>query len=147
MRFTRPLEQLVALGPEGRLILVDETSFRFKPGKIPEIKARLKVRDLRNGEEIIALSPRDLVNMQLHSMETDFAWPPVGSFTPDGTRLIIMRERPDCPMQQTVTMSPLPMWVPSCPDRRLTFSVGICKAAHGLRRRALWSSRTIYLRI
>jgi len=106
----------------GDCSLVDETTFRFDTVP-PEVKAQLKVRDLTSGQEVLALPARDLFVMQTPSIEADYAGPPAGAFDRTGTRLVAIRDWPDCPMKDVQTKSMLPVLVPSCPDRRTTLSV------------------------
>ena len=117
-------ERLLALGPDARIGVMDEMAFTFDPLVPPSITARLVVRDMATNMEMLALPPRRLTVNPFGSWEEDGAGDPVVAFDVTGTRMAVMRDRPDCPMKTEVNpLSWMPMSVPVCPERRIELAL------------------------
>jgi hypothetical protein len=113
-------ERLVALGPEARIGVIDETTITSDDLGRPQFAARLVVRNLMNGQERLTLPSRELHAQLFGSWETDGGADPVAAFDAKGTRLAVMRERPDCPMKVAVNM---PISVPACAEHRIDLAL------------------------
>jgi TIR domain len=123
MQAPRDIERPVALGPEGKRIVLDTTSFKANRNGPPQITGRFIVRDLQTGKDVLVLPPRPLTMNPMGSWEPDGGNAPVAAFDATGDRLVVVRDAPDCPMKTVITPSWMPIQVPVCEERRLSLSL------------------------
>lgn len=123
MQGPREIDRPVALGPEGRQVVLDTTTITANSNGLPQITGRLVVRDLESGEDVLALPPRPLAMNPMGSWEPDGGSPPVAVFDATGEKLIVARDAPDCPMKTVITPSWMPIQIPSCAERRVSLSL------------------------
>src|SRR5262249_11878867 len=120
----RPIERPVAISQDGRFLALDVTQLPSAGGGAPPaMSARASVLDLERNQVIVALPSRTLRPEPLGSWEVDGADDQTAAFDVSGTRVVFVRDAPDCQMVTEMTMSWLPIKVPGCTQHRISFSL------------------------
>jgi hypothetical protein len=115
-----PRETIVALGPKAAMAVVDEI-VTSEDKRVRPVR-RAVLRDLTSGRDIVAFPARELTMGPTGLREADGSSVAAG-FDALGTRLAVLRDRPDCPMKIETSTAWMPISVPSCPERSIEIEV------------------------
>ena len=120
----RLLERPMAISPDGRLLVVDETKIEPRDIGPPVITGRVVLRDLESDNVALSLPKRTLDLNPLGSWEQDGAREMLAAIDPATDRLLVMRDAPNCPMMTTTNPGTfMQLEVPSCDERRISLSL------------------------